>query len=183
MWSWGWCCPPCRTDPSQPRTAPLRAPHSPRPVSSSLPHWVQIALPLWDRGQLPAAGWLRCPPRRDITLVPKSQLPPPLPGLEWKLEGQWRDSEESLWLLRAQLAWGEEYGERFQCCLPPSGPLRGPPFCRQGRDSPLKVMSSQVKIWAHFPTSGPPVAKRRKSLPPHLTPARPATPGKIITPR
>lgn len=73
--------------PSQSRTAPLRAPRPPRPVGSRLPHWVQIALPLWDRGQLPAAGWLRCPPRRDITLFPKSQLFPPGRSGSWKDRG------------------------------------------------------------------------------------------------
>lgn len=66
------------------------------------------------------------PAQEGHSVIPQISAFPP--GLEWKLGGQWRDSEESLWLLCAQLAWGEEYGDsRFQCLLPPSGPLRGPP--------------------------------------------------------
>lgn len=183
MWSWVGCC---RTDPIQSRTAPLRAPLSPRPVGSSLPHWVQVALPLWDPGQLPAAGWLRCPPRRDITSFPKSQLPPspPTPALEWKWEGQCRDSEESLWFgcCCAQLARGEESGERFQCFLPPSGPLRGPPAflllqAWEGVPAESNVISGEDRgrspHW--WPTS---CQMEKESLP-----ARPATPGKIVTSR
>lgn len=50
-------------------------------------------------------------------------------------------------------------------CLPADLSVVLPPsfFCRHGRESPLKVMSSQGKIGADLPTGGPPVAKWRKS--------------------
>lgn len=93
-------------------------------AGSSCFRWAHITLPFWDCGQLPAVGWSRCPPRREVaSIIPNHHPLYPhfsLLGLQWKLGGEklWG----SLWL-PSPVCLGGEGGGRLRVLVPPGGPL------------------------------------------------------------
>ena len=108
---YGWGCPECRADPSRSRAGPSPT-FSRAAVGPAGP--ILLCLSGTEASfQLPAVGWSRCPPRRReiASIIPK------IPGFSLGWRGSWEKKGggqgKSLWLLRAQRAWGEGAGGRL----------------------------------------------------------------------